>query len=718
MRKSALLIALSVSILTWQAVYATGMDQFTLSAVLPFDKVVDVAGSGEQFYVLGSGTLSLLDNSLPGPEISRISSIEIGEEFTQLSAYGRVVALTSADGAIELYEQVEDDLIRRCRIEIAGSIEAAVMREGRLCLARGYSGVRIYDISDLSRPRIVQNLTEPDLASGIDVSPEFLFVLDALNGVTVYSWSGDSLHYLDEIRTDLPPIDIGANRSGVGICFGTKHLEYWHCSKTIGAELDFATELDFQPSCISGFRNAVDPLLLGSEAGDIVVYKASTRAVFARDRLAYPIAGVLVTDDFFPFPFVAVDKSSLVTAFKGDAQLSLKKSFAGKDTPAAAIATNYGLVVSTSRGLELIRSDGEFEVTQSLIVPAPTFLTLAQATQFVFAGSAADGRIWIFANERNGWAVIGQISSGLTLNRLFVQNRVDGSVELIAAGREGVRSFISEDSIHFIENWTLSATMPLTCAAVSGNYLALADEVGNLQVYLHNDSGTRLTATTEIPLRPRDLEIVRDSFIVAAHSDGITVLAIEQEGAHLQRLGAPTAVYSAFDVLYEPSAHELIVADGPNGVKYLDFSIPAHLGIVYTIQSTENAVGLDYRGEELFVSSSNWLRVFDRTGQGTQRLGGGEPIMAVEAFPNPFNSNSEVSIELNQSVELPVHIAISLVNILGQTVAADDYEMTVRQMRLRLPQLTGDNELLSSGVYFFVARAQDQVVTRKLLLLK
>ena len=87
-------------------------------------------------------------------------------------------------------------------------------------------------------------------------------------------------------------------------------------------------------------------------------------------------------------------------------------------------------------------------------------------------------------------------------------------------------------------------------------------------------------------------------------------------------------------------------------------------------------------------------------------------FMLTEAFPNPFNPTTNLSLVLSEAG----YVSVKIYNIVGQEVAvlADGmYEANINGH-----QLTWDASNVSSGVYIVRAESLGQISTQKLMLLK
>jgi hypothetical protein len=84
-------------------------------------------------------------------------------------------------------------------------------------------------------------------------------------------------------------------------------------------------------------------------------------------------------------------------------------------------------------------------------------------------------------------------------------------------------------------------------------------------------------------------------------------------------------------------------------------------------------------------------------------------------FPNPFNPSTTIAYELPKTM----HVEIDIYNMLGQLIVTlANNQQTAGYHRVDWNGCTPDGREVSSGIYLYVIRADDQVQSRKMLLMK
>jgi hypothetical protein len=79
-------------------------------------------------------------------------------------------------------------------------------------------------------------------------------------------------------------------------------------------------------------------------------------------------------------------------------------------------------------------------------------------------------------------------------------------------------------------------------------------------------------------------------------------------------------------------------------------------------------------------------------------------------FPNPFNPNTSIRYELKEDA----FINISVYNILGEKVA----DLVNSRMKKGIYEINFENSLLNSGTYIYQLTAGNEVIAKKMILLK
>ncbi len=692
---------------------AVEADQYEFKAALAFDRAIDIAAAGDRILVLSPGTISVLDGASAGPALNRVGSISLGRDYSILAADGDVVALATRDGEISFFQFDGSELAWRANYASPDSIVAMKLVGDVLCLAQGYDGVRLVDVSEPSRPRAVQNLLEPDYSREVDLAGEFLYVLDALNGVEVYvktkghinSSMRSKRHSADEYQCAL---------SGVAIAFGTERCEVWTCSSTEGRVLAKVIESEFAANLIASGRDADTMFYLASETGELSVVGRGT----VRSPMPYPIDKILVLEQSALYSVVVLDRGGRVTAFKNNPILTTKVSYEAATMPGAIIAVNEGLVVSTSTGIQSL-SFSSGEVDSRMILPgAPITNILAESDGYLFAGSALDGQVRTYVRERGRWKAQAEFQTALTPRRLFVRNGSSEEIDLIAVGAEGLRCYTMAGDGTMSATCSLSVDERISCADISDDWLVTTTENGEVNLYAFVQDDVTPVGETRCAARPRDVIVTPEGVVVIAHSGGIDVIEFDSNSGELVALASPAAISSAFDLNYDVERQELIVASGPTPVKYLDFSDPKQLGTVFLIAGTEGTSGIAIRDETLYCLSADWVRVYQRRESPAEQQRANPDLQSVTATPNPFNSDTQIAVELTPNARLPLPFEVTFVNLLGQTLSRQEFVAVEQSIVIELPQVIGSGTVLPSGVYFFVVRTSGEAITRKLLLLK
>lgn len=80
-------------------------------------------------------------------------------------------------------------------------------------------------------------------------------------------------------------------------------------------------------------------------------------------------------------------------------------------------------------------------------------------------------------------------------------------------------------------------------------------------------------------------------------------------------------------------------------------------------------------------------------------------------YPNPFNPSTKFSF----AVKTTQHVAVTVFNTLGQEVATLFNDVVPAD---QIQEVTFDGARLSSGIYYYVLRAQDRVEVKKMLMVK
>tara|TARA_B100000676_G_C17962545_1_gene778461 strand:- start:587 stop:1270 length:684 start_codon:yes stop_codon:yes gene_type:complete len=225
-----------------------------------------------------------------------------------------------------------------------------------------------------------------------------------------------------------------------------------------------------------------------------------------------------------------------------------------------------------------------------------------------------------------------------------------------------------------------TSTDDLPCADMNGDGTINVQDIVSI-VNIIMGTSARVDSATEATLviRNNDLLLRSDGFVqgvqlILSHGADFTI-TLEDE-------------YVSEYVTSENQTTVVLVTDGLN---------------------TLEKIG-DTRGDYTILSSL----VSDNNGNSilTNQITEISDFMLTEAYPNPFNPTTNLSLVLSEAG----YVSVKIYNIVGQQVAvlADGmYEANVNGH-----QLTWDASNISSGVYIVRAESAGQVSTQKLMLLK
>ena len=148
-----------------------------------------------------------------------------------------------------------------------------------------------------------------------------------------------------------------------------------------------------------------------------------------------------------------------------------------------------------------------------------------------------------------------------------------------------------------------------------------------------------------------------------------------------------------------------------------DFSIElgaSSIGVAAykTVGNETKLVIVAPEGEELFTHTGDFEIVDMIVANSQERVNVGAPtaFSLSEAYPNPFNPTTSMTLAVPQAG----NVSVQVYNIMGQVVAT----LASGHMDASTYTLTWDASNVSSGMYFVKAEAAGSVTTQKLVLMK
>jgi hypothetical protein len=253
-------------------------------------------------------------------------------------------------------------------------------------------------------------------------------------------------------------------------------------------------------------------------------------------------------------------------------------------------------------------------------------------------------------------------------------------------------------------------------AAASDSLLLLADDRGTVAVFAFNSPPLERLRFQLGDEAPRKLLVVNDRYIVAAGRSGVDILEIAGDLSDVERLPRPNAIYSATEAVYLAADQILVVANGSERVRYLDFSAPATLAAVYSIEGSQGAARLAASADRLLAFGSGRALVYDVHHESESAVQKAPAISLSPFYPNPFNASTTAAIELDASL-ITGTVSFDVVNLLGQTVYSEVLPAAGR-IAVDWDGCDQFGRTLPSGMYFMKISSGSSQTTRKVLFLK
>lgn len=116
------------------------------------------------------------------------------------------------------------------------------------------------------------------------------------------------------------------------------------------------------------------------------------------------------------------------------------------------------------------------------------------------------------------------------------------------------------------------------------------------------------------------------------------------------------------------------------------------------------------------------LDCFDETGDQTsiEDVEGTDELSYINAYPNPFNMETRIKINLGKNHNPGDFVSMKIYNINGQEVKTFDYEEFAGRTKFELvwDGANNDGQIVSSGIYIFVLQTPNEKLSFKLILIK
>ena len=158
----------------------------------------------------------------------------------------------------------------------------------------------------------------------------------------------------------------------------------------------------------------------------------------------------------------------------------------------------------------------------------------------------------------------------------------------------------------------------------------------------------------------------------------------------------------------DTSYHGLILSteDGGEHWEKMAENFPAPLRSIFFDDRFGWAVG----GMGLILRTDNGVTWIDNEGNNVSKM----DFQLDQNFPNPFNPKTVIRYSVGAIHESPVHVDLSIYNILGQKVAT----LVNKNQTAGSYQMEWDASNFTSGVYLYRLQAGTHVETRKMILMR
>ncbi len=692
---------------------SAGPGQFELVAALPSSPIARIAALPGRLVALGERQFFTIPSSNSGPRLSHDNVWNLMIDYEDICATPDRAYLTSRSKRLAV---VDLSLPNQPPIEIAISdtVFNAVARHDTLIAACGLDGVVIYDFAIPEQPKIAHRLTAGAYYTLVEIRGDLLVAADALNGIDIFDLSQSPPVRLRTILLDQPPLDIASVAGGFAICDGSETVTVRELAANGSAPISSLVDAGFPVSLLAADSTT---LLAADNFSKARVFDVETGDEEQTLPLGSPIVDAAAFQVGEESGFAVCSVSGEIETVVMSSDMSINRRIYLPDAAFTA-AVNFGddLLYTTAAGdLHRLRAD---ETEGKRLVAVGYSDLMAAAERVLFVGSTNSTFISIYERDRfDRFLPLRTLTLDQPARDLFACVTTSGDLRLVVAQSTGASVY----RIDLIEGdvaleFSLQVDFAVAMAAASDSLLLLADDRGIAALFKLDSPPLESLRVQFGDEAPRALLLVENRYIVAAGSSGVNVFEIAADLSGIISLPRPNAIYSATDVVYLAADQILVVADGVDRVRYLDFSGPSALAAVYSIEGSQGVSRLAATTERILAFGSARALVFDFYSDAESAGPIASNISLSPFFPNPFNASTSAAVDLDASL-LNRPVSFDVVNLLGQSV----YSQVLPSARRILVNWDGCDQLgrtLASGVYFMRITAGPSQTTRKVLFLK
>lgn len=560
-------------------------------------------------------------------------------------------------------------------------------------IANDYRSIHVLDISDPAMPAVVETYHTPWRPVGIFVSDEFAYVADG--GIEIF-------HY----QMEGPFLSTSEHTMDFGVVSIYKNLEKTLTIRNLGIE----------DLTITGISAPDGEFSVGFD-GEIMLEPLAREdvSVTFETHEDGPFEGVLVLESNDPH-----DPAREVVLTGGGIRGYRI------DTPGSAhgvfVSENYAYIADRYEGLRVI----DISIPESL--EETGFYDSPGVSGNVFV----EGDFAYLADGARGLSIvdISNPESPEEVGLYDMTNRTYGANDVFKSGDHAF--IVSSSSDNRWQCWLLvidvtdpanpvrteyAARIPaeshLYSVFVSENLCWVTSyQNGIFAVDVSNPDFPVVVSNVATPGSARDIFVSGDYAYVADGGSGLTIFNVSDPRECELLVTFDTPGY-AYDVVVEDGV--AYVADGAHVFSVVDVSDPYYPVLTDSYWVPDDANSVCVSGNYAYVANDqsglSMLGLSDEWGVDTEpEVALPEDFYLSPAYPNPFNSTTNITYGL----PVASYIVLELFDLTGRrvsTLVKDNLQPGIHQFNLRADDLP-------SGLYFVRLEASEQVLSRKILLLK
>lgn len=713
MIRSALLSILLL--LTAEAV-AVGPDHYTEIGHWPRESVLAAALSDEQLLFLLGSAIGSADRSQEGLKLEPSAPVALQRSYENTVLAGNWLYLTDLNGYLGVCRVRQQSLEVVAETRITDTIFAAAAAGRYLYLASGAAGLRVIDVGQKNKPRLIGTLQPGVRYTDLLVSGDRLFAVDILNGVEAFDIV-DSLpvhrqtYYSDAPVSDLaflPPHLFTAAENGVLL----RHL------LSEAGELLSKDEVTLSAP-VTALAVTGDVLVVAFANGKLQTFDSAEREVRDSLQLPFPAMSLHALAGGEAAALVVTDARGLVHEITLEGSEFVKRrsvNLAGAVEALWPQAERLYAAAAAGGILETGYNESGL-VSRHLLAKGTVYSSLAGQNDKLFAAENGDPALHLLSTDGSSHT---SLEWQLPAGELLLQELSDQQTAIVSLGITGAQAAVESDG-DLQSAWTMPMGKRLLTGFLSSGILGMLDEQFVLQLYTPGDYSAPPQFVTEfnLPESTRVLLYLPEGFLVAAGSDGVSVFSLQAPYSDLVWLRDFAGFEDIHSLAYEPNSRVLVGALGQEGAFYLDFSEPAEGATAYLLPGLTGVSHVVASGDYLYLKADDGIHAF-LTSESIEPPQPAVPgnFTISESYPNPFNLRARIAVSAPPGQLLSGELEFEVYNILGQRLWQERSLLSGSQVYLDWNGRSAAGHRAPSGLYLLVVSSGDFSTVRKAVLLK